>query len=142
MKSVCANSARTVLFRGVRSNPNFFKSLRKLNGYYILTGGWESIFVIGGKCMRETAQFYVFGINDKFYLYDWNRIESYGISQEIFDYLLSVKDFTKEMFVRDLRLNGAGFKKEIIALLDEGRLYYEDNKIQDNRLIDISTINL
>lgn len=92
--------------------------------------------------MRETAKFYVFGINDKFYLYDWNRIETYGISQEIFDYLLSVKDFTKEMVVRDLRFNYAGFKKDIIALLDEGRLYYEDDKIHDNRLIDISTINI
>ena len=92
--------------------------------------------------MRDTAKFCVFGINDKFYLYDWNRIESYGISQEIFDYLSSVKDFTKEMFVRDLRLNYAGFKKGIITLLDEGRLYYDDNESHDEQLIDISTINI
>lgn len=92
--------------------------------------------------MRDTAKFYVFDINDKFYLYDWNRIESYEISQEIFDYLSSVKHFTREMLESDLRLNNIGFKKDIIALLDEGKLYYDNNEELDERLIDTSIINI
>ncbi len=92
--------------------------------------------------MGNIARFCVTDINEKFYLYDWNRLEIYQIGQEMYNLLLHTEKMEKEELIDRVLESSIEYKEDIIELINEERLFYNDKEKLADHIEHPSCLNI
>lgn len=81
----------------------------------------------------EIARYCTLENRNKFYLYDWNRIEIYEIGLDMYTLLSHTENMGKHELIEKISESKVKFKEDIIELINEGRLFYDSQeKFADN----------
>lgn len=91
--------------------------------------------------MSKISRYNVFEMRNKYYLYDWKRIETYEISSEMYDFFRDKKDLTQDEFLVALGMSQIAYKEDIVNLVNDEKLFYDRDNC-DAGLFDISSINI